>query len=58
MDGDRSEGYLSQLTSKEPDEIKISEDGKTMFKIWYTSPWSQIVHLPSGYKPRVENKDE
>lgn len=57
-DGVRQEGYLRQLTSREPDEIKISEDGKAMFKIWHTSPWSQIVHLPPGYKSRVENKDE
>lgn len=57
-DSVRSEGYLSRLTSREPDEIKISEDGKAMFKIWHTSPWSQIVHLPPNYKPRMENKDE
>ena len=33
-DGVRSEGYLRQLTSREPDEIKISEDGTAIFKIW------------------------
>ena len=29
----RSEGYLRQLTSREPDEIKISDDGTAIFKI-------------------------
>lgn len=53
----RSKGYLKQLTNKEPDEISISEDGKTMFKIWHGSPWSQIVRLPQNYKPKV-NKDK
>ena len=32
--GVRSEGYLRQLTSREPDEIKISDDGTAIFKIW------------------------
>lgn len=33
-DGARSEGYLRQFTSREPDEIKISDDGTAIFKIW------------------------
>ena len=33
-DSAQSEGYLSQLTSREPDEIKISDDGTAIFKIW------------------------
>ena len=33
-DGARLEGYLRQLTSREPDEIKISEDGTAIFKSW------------------------
>ena len=33
-DGVRSEGYLRQFTSREPDEIKISDDGTAIFKIW------------------------
>lgn len=36
----RSEGYLRQLMSEEPDEITISEDGRAIFKVWNGSPWS------------------
>ena len=44
---------MKQLMNKEPDKILISEDRKTMFKIWNTSPWSQIVRLPPNYKPKT-----